>query len=452
MLVVPRVSDNHAPVAVDDSYTVHGCGTALAPVITANDFDPDGDSISMDAFPQLPAHGSVARGALNSVSFCPAYGYTGADSFTYELCDNHGACATGTVSVNVVNQAPEGGTDTYSVHGSAVLGPFLINDSDPDGDAVSCGDASHECILAFPAHGTLTGVAQQDKKSYAASYGYTGPDSFTYNACDGLGLCTPTTVSIDVANQAPNGSTDSYDVHGSTIVGPFLVNDSDPDGDEVTCGDVAHECILTFPEHGNVLGIVQPDKKLYGPNLGFTGSDSFTYNACDSFGLCTPTTVNINVANNAPNAVDDFYMIPGQSTTIGLFRANDSDPDGDGLSTPDIVDFPQHGSLSGLSDPDQKLYSANGGYHGTDSFAYQICDDLGKCSTAKVTLYVIGDGGNNGPAPCNLNVGAPINVSNGNMYLQQTDYQLPGVGYGISVARTYNSGDSSAAVGPPTTT
>jgi len=33
---------------------------------------------------------------------------------------------------------------------------------------------------------------------------------------------------------------------------------------------------------------------------------------------------------------------------------------------------------------------------------------------------------NAGAAPCNGVVGGPVNVTNGNMYLQQTDYQLPG--------------------------
>ena len=46
---------------------------------------------------------------------------------------------------------------------------------------------------------------------------------------------------------------------------------------------------------------------------------------------------------------------------------------------------------------------------------------------------------NAGQAPCNHTVGGPVNVTNGNMYLQQTDYQLPGVGEAIGISRTYNS-------------
>lgn len=49
------------------------------------------------------------------------------------------------------------------------------------------------------------------------------------------------------------------------------------------------------------------------------------------------------------------------------------------------------------------------------------------------------DAENAGPTSCNANVGSPINVTNGNMYLQQTDFQLPGVGESLNVSRTYNS-------------
>ncbi len=37
------------------------------------------------------------------------------------------------------------------------------------------------------------------------------------------------------------------------------------------------------------------------------------------------------------------------------------------------------------------------------------------------------------------NVGKPINVTNGNMWLQQTDYSLPGIGENIEINRFYNS-------------
>ena len=43
-----------------------------------------------------------------------------------------------------------------------------------------------------------------------------------------------------------------------------------------------------------------------------------------------------------------------------------------------------------------------------------------------------------GTASCPMIVGHPVNVTNGNMYLQQTDYNLPGIGESINITRTYN--------------
>ncbi|HEX6190380.1 MAG TPA: alpha/beta fold hydrolase [Pyrinomonadaceae bacterium] len=103
-------------------------------------------------------------------------------------------------------------------------------------------------------------------------------------------------MTITLVNQPPVASNDSYDIHDSTIIGPFLANDSDPDNDPLTCGDPRHECIVTFPQHGSLFGLPQPDKKTYSPASGYIGSDTFTYNACDNVGLCTPATVTLNIS------------------------------------------------------------------------------------------------------------------------------------------------------------
>ena len=41
--------------------------------------------------------------------------------------------------------------------------------------------------------------------------------------------------------------------------------------------------------------------------------------------------------------------------------------------------------------------------------------------------------------PASISVGQPVNVSNGNMWLEQNDYRLPGIGEGIKITRFYNS-------------
>ncbi|MEA2411271.1 MAG: large repetitive protein [Thermoleophilaceae bacterium] len=86
-----------APVAVDDSKTVAQDSAATTIDVLANDTDVDGGAKSVASATQ-PSHGTVAvAGDSSSVSYQPAAGYCGADSFTYTL--NGGSSATVSVTV-----------------------------------------------------------------------------------------------------------------------------------------------------------------------------------------------------------------------------------------------------------------------------------------------------------------------------------------------------------------
>ena len=58
---------------------------------------------------------------------------------------------------------------------------------------------------------------------------------------------------------------------------------------------------------------------------------------------------------------------------------------------------------------------------------------------ATVAIFVVPqDGAENAGYSCPI-IGQPVNASNGNMWLQQTDYSLPGIGDNIEINRFYNS-------------
>jgi RHS repeat-associated protein len=280
-LFLPISSDNHPPVAADDTFTVHGCTTVS---VTSNDSDPDNSPISVNGFPTPPAHASIfSNNGNGNLFYCPNNGYVGSDSFVYQLCDPQHACANATVTLDVANQAPNGVTDFYNIHGFTVIGPFLANDSDPDGDGFTCGAIGHNCIQTLPQHGTLNGVST-DHWAYTPTFAYTGSDSLTYNVCDGLGLCTETTVNLSVNNNPPIALPDVYLVPGPfTPIGPFMRFAFDPDNDTLRDPE-----FFSFPQHGTTFPSTQRDKNFYTPNAGFSGLDSFTYRVCDSQGGCSP--------------------------------------------------------------------------------------------------------------------------------------------------------------------
>jgi hypothetical protein len=130
-------------------------------------------------------------------------------------------------------------------------------------------------------------------------------------------------------NSAPTANGDSYTVHSDGPIGSLLANDSDPDP-----GDTLSSSIVTSPTNRSLTNIGTGIYWYTRNSSTWTGTDSFTYKACDNQlpRLCSaPVTVNITVVNQPPVAVDDAYNIHG-ATAIGPFKANDSDPDGDPLN------------------------------------------------------------------------------------------------------------------------
>ncbi len=222
-----------------------------------------------------------------------------------------------------------------------------------------------------------------------------------------------------------------------------MSGDSDPDGDSLNFNS-----IQTYPQHGSLFTSPTLQTPAYSAYSGYTGPDSFVYQICDSFGLCANATVTLNAVNSAPTPLNKSFTVHGY-TLLGDLLSGDSDPDGDSLNFDSIQTYPQHGSLFTSPTLQTPAYSPNTGYTGPDSFTYRICDSLGLCGIGTVTLTVLPSDGleNCGTDSCRSTVGGnppssvgePVNITNGNMYLQQSDYQLPGVGPTIGITRTYNS-------------
>jgi RHS repeat-associated protein len=425
--------NNQAPTAVDDSFTVHG-GTQL-PNFLANDFDADHDPFSFNGYVNVPQHGLLVPGPTNTTPFyVPNNAFVGSDSFTYRICDSLGLCSVADVHLSVVNQAPTPADDSFTVHGGTQLPNFLANDSDPDNDPFSFNG-----YVTFPQHGHLIDGPTVSTPFYQPDSGFVGADAFTYRVCDSLGLCTVATITITVANQPPHLGNDSYSVHRQQQL-DLMANDSDPDNDPI-----AFDSFPTNPEHGVLLPGPAASKPIYKPNTGYLGPDHFFYRVCDSLGLCAVNIVSITVVNQAPTPAADYQTIRGM-TQLYDFVSNDSDPDSDPISFSTFVSFPQHGHFANGPTATTPYYVPNAGFVGTDSFTYRICDDLGLCADGTVKLFVVGECENCGKPHCKSSVGEPVNATNGNMYLQQNDYQLPGVGFGISVTRAYNSQSQSVGL------
>ena len=97
-VTVDGLNDN--PNAQPDTATTSRNTTILIPVL-ANDSDVDGDALTITAVSQ-GANGTVMiTNGGTRVSYRPRQGFTGTDSFSYNVADGHGGVASGIVTVTV---------------------------------------------------------------------------------------------------------------------------------------------------------------------------------------------------------------------------------------------------------------------------------------------------------------------------------------------------------------
>ena len=97
------VTDGDPDAAADSATTTAGAAVAIA--VLANDSDPDGTSIAINAFDAASASGGTVTKAGNQLVYTPAAGFTGSDSFTYDVIDPTGRVSDrATVTIAVTDQ------------------------------------------------------------------------------------------------------------------------------------------------------------------------------------------------------------------------------------------------------------------------------------------------------------------------------------------------------------
>ncbi|HEY0548458.1 MAG TPA: Ig-like domain-containing protein [Verrucomicrobiae bacterium] len=388
---------NTAPSALSDNYvaaknTTLNVSAALG--LLVNDWDADGDAL-MTVLANGAGHGTVTLNADGSFSYSPTIGFVGADSFTYQASDGIDVSEVTTVNVTVneiPNRPPNSQPDNYTtprntpLNVSALAG-VLANDTDLDGD-VFIAD-----LQVSPLHGTVN-LSVDGSFLYTPAVGYTGVDSFTYIAFDGIALSPAALATITVTgfNTAPTAQPDSYVTVKNTalnVAAPLgvLANDTDIDSDPLTA------VLMNSPGHGSVT-LNANGSFVYTPNANYTGTDTFRYRANDGAANSATVTVTITInppPNSVPVAVSDTYSMAKNTTlsvtAAGGVLANDTDADNASLTALLFVS-PTHGTLT-LNANGSFNYTPTAGYNGTDSFGYRARDSVTNSATATVTITIM---------------------------------------------------------------
>jgi len=387
---------NDAPVAVDDSETTSE-NTPITSDVTPNDSDVDGDPLTVNTTPLSgPSNGTLTLNPNGTYTYTPNAGYSGLDMFEYEICDNGSPAlcdiAQVTISVGAVNDPPVAVDDNETTpEDTPITSDVLTNDSDIDtGDILTVNTIPVTNVtngtLALNSNGTYT---------YTPNPNFFGTDTFVYEVCDnGIPvLCSTATVTITVTsvNDAPIAVNDSETTNENAPVSSDVsLNDSD--------ADVADILTVTTTPVTNVsngtLVLNSDGTYTYTPNAGYNGLDTFEYEICDNGSpvLCdiAMVTISIGAVNDPPTAVDDNETTPEDTPLNADVLTNDSDLDGDNLTvTTTPVVAPTNGTLV-LNANGTYTYTPNPDFFGTDSFAYEVCDDgtPSLCSTAIVNITI----------------------------------------------------------------
>jgi hypothetical protein len=302
-----------APVAAADAYAGVMSSTltvTAAAGVLANDTSPQGDPIRATLV-TAPSHGTLTLNADGSFSYVPtpfAGGFSGPDSFTYKVSDGYLSSSPVTVSL-AIDRPPATSADAYALATNTTLTRsaatgVLANDRDWNGLPLTAA------LVSGPAHGAVT-VNADGSFTYTPTAGYSGTDSFTYKASDGVSSSGTTTVALTVT-PGPLAAGDGYLVQAGTpltvpAAAGVLANDTDPNGLTMTAA------LVGGPSGGSLSFNADGSFTYTPPSFLSSGAVTFTYRASD--GTSTGNTATVTLTIDTPPAVtNDAYSVNAGST------------------------------------------------------------------------------------------------------------------------------------------
>ncbi|MFM5903575.1 MAG: Ig-like domain-containing protein, partial [Microbacteriaceae bacterium] len=389
------------PTAVDDAETTP-IDTAVEVDVLANDEGGTGDLVpSTVNVTSNPSHGTVSvNPATGKITYTPDAGYSGTDTFVYEVCNDNlpELCDTATVTITIEpadspDVAPEATDDADSTPFETPIEVDVLHNDTPGSNPLNPGSVS---IGTEPLHGTVDVDPLTGKITYTPADGFSGTDTFTYQVCDTSDpvLCTTAEVTVLVSPEQHEGDpAATYDEAETKLDTPVEIDVLKNDTPGAAPLDPASVKVTHDPEHGTVTIDPATGKITFTPTKGFSGEDTFTYEVCDTAdpANCVSAVVTVVIKPDAKVAVDEVSTVDKQlvidPTTLDP-NAPEIDP-----TTVEIVDAPTHGTVEVDPVTGKITYTPAAGYKGTDSFTFRA-QQRGNASAFvdyKYNLYLAGE-------------------------------------------------------------
>jgi len=191
----------------------------------------------------------------------------------------------------------------------------LVNDSDPDGDALSLATVN-------PTNG-IASIAGTNVV-FTPATNFIGTATIGYSIADGAGGTSSALITISITNRPPLAVNDS----GSTpknvaMTIAALANDSDPDNDPL---------VLVSVSPTNGVASIAGTKSCSLPPPTSPAQPRSVIPSPTASGGTNVALITISVTNRPPLAVNDSAATPKNISVSIPALSNDTDPDNDALS------------------------------------------------------------------------------------------------------------------------
>ncbi|HEY3517988.1 MAG TPA: Ig-like domain-containing protein, partial [Gammaproteobacteria bacterium] len=261
-------------------------------------------------------------------------------------------------------------------------------------DSAAAGGALDAVLVTNAANGLLL-IGADGGFFYLPNTGFTGNDSFTYQAREGgVTVSNVATATISVlpaggGNVPPVAVADSYTANEDETLhvnanNGVLANDTDANTNPLTAVLVAGVAsgTLTLNPNGSFD---------YVPAAGASGPVTFTYQADDGVARSNTVgvTITVNAVDDPPVTQPDSYTIAEDSPlSVGGngVLGNDADPEGLAL-TAELVRNVSSGVLQ-LNPNGSFAYTPPANFSGTMTFTYRASDGATQSAAATVTIAV----------------------------------------------------------------
>ena len=335
-------------------------------------------------------HGTVSRAAGSMITYVADAAFAGTATFRYTACDDGTTagrpdprCADGAVTVHVAPDAAPTATPQTIGARQGRAAPVTLSGTDPEGQSLTFA------VTSQPAHGRLSGIGPA--LAYTSDAGFTGTDSFAFTASDGTSTSAPAVVTLRVFGVSPPvTSPDAATVSpGSSVLIDVLANDTAGDAPL----DPARLRIPQAPDKGTAT--VSDGQARYAPAAATTsGTDTFTYEACDADAACATGAVTVTIASDAaPETKPDTYEVAmGKDLAVDAPGVLGNDPGADG-SVHAALDQGVHAGQLLLQGSGAFTYAPDPSFSGTDTFTYVAVGRTGRRSTPTQVSLKVSRGG-----------------------------------------------------------